>query len=758
MQLGNQNNFFQIANRNFFRLTRLQGAVLAYGAGTMVSQVLILRELLVLAQGQELKLALGLWCWLLWAGLGSLGGGRLVSREFPGAPRLGGLLLLQGWLLPATMVLTRALPSLLPLPWGQSLPPGLTLVLFLALLAPFGLASGYFFPCACRVLEAAGAAAPIGRVYWLETLGAASGVVVLQLLLLGRFPALALGLGAGLGLGAAGFLLGRPATFTGRGAGALALLLLLAAFLLNPRAEDLSRRWQWPGREVAATVDSPYALLTATRETEQLSFFANNVWQFTYPDPMSAENQVQPALLEHPRPQRVLLLGGGAAGLVPEILKTASITRLDYVELDPQLVQLAQGLLPSGAWPRDPRVHLIYQDARRFLTRTPQRYDVIIMNLPEPRSAQLNRFYTREFFALAAGRLTPGGVFSFSLMGGETGLHPLRAAYLALAYRTLRQVFPETLAFPGERVRFFASNASGVLAAAPEDLVARLQERHLQLRYVREYYLLDDLSPSRQEYLQGVLQSQPLEVNTDLAPRCYFYDLALSGIQEDLPVKELLLALKGLPPALPWAALGLGTLVVLILLRRRPGPLYLYQVLVMGLGTMALEVVVLVLYQVYLGSLYRQLGLLIAAFMAGMAAGSAAGSRWTRRPRQGGGRLAALQAGLAVLAGMLALFLPRLQGAALPEAAVQAGALLVLGVAGFGGGGVFALSAGLWDRVRLESGTKGGILYAADLLGATGGTFMVSLLVLPVWGIMPSLYLVAALHGGAAVALLARKS
>ncbi len=48
------------------------------------------------------------------------------------------------------------------------------------------------------------------------------------------------------------------------------------------------------------------------------------------------------------------------------------MTELTYVELDPYLVRLAQGLLPAVAdLSRDPRVHLIYQDARRFIeTRT----------------------------------------------------------------------------------------------------------------------------------------------------------------------------------------------------------------------------------------------------------------------------------------------------------------------------------------------------------------------------------------------------
>ena len=74
------------------RLT-VRGLVLVFGAGAMIAQVLILRELLVLAQGQELKLALGLWGWLLWAGLGSLAGGRLHPPVAPGVGpgRLGGL-------------------------------------------------------------------------------------------------------------------------------------------------------------------------------------------------------------------------------------------------------------------------------------------------------------------------------------------------------------------------------------------------------------------------------------------------------------------------------------------------------------------------------------------------------------------------------------------------------------------------------------------------------------------------------------------
>ncbi len=724
-----------------------------------------MRELLVLAQGQELKLALGLWGWLLWTGLGALLGGRRLRRTEVTPARLSGLLTLLGLLLPATLLAIRAVPRLAGLPGGQSLPLITGLILFLVLLAPFGLVSGYFFPCACGVLAPQGAAGAPGRVYGLETLGAALGVLLLQLLLLGRYPSLGLALVLGSVLVLYPWLLERPRGWARRRVQLLAALLPALALIWLPSLENLSHGWQWPGRQVAATVDSPYAFLSAAREDGQVSFFANNLWQFTYPDPYSAETQVQLALLMHPQPQRVLLLGGGPA-LVPEVLKTPGVTWLDYVELDPQLVNLARDLISgAAAWIRDPRVHLALQDARHFVAHTPERYDVILMALPEPRSAQLNRFYSREFFRLAAGKLALGGVFNFSLAGSETSLHPWRAAYLAMAYNTLRQVFPEVLALPGERVRFFAAAAPGVLTADPELLAARRKNRRLPLQYVQDYYLREELAPAKVAYLKGVLDRQPLEINTDLTPGCYFYDLALEGTQEDLPLGRVLLALKQLPALLPWALLGLTTLILAAALRRRPGGLCLYQVMVMGLGTMALEILVLVLYQIQLGSLYRQLGLLIAAFMAGMGAGAAAGGWLTRAgqvqpdrgPRLLRRGLTALQGLLAALALLLALVLSRKPLAALPvpDYLVQGGFVFIMMVAGFGGGGIFALSSGLW--VRGESSARGGLLYAADLLGSTLGTLGFSFFILPVWGIWPALILVAVLHIGAALILLVSK-
>ena len=506
-----------------------------------------------------------------------------------------------------------------------------------------------------------------------------------------------------------------------------------------------------------AALDSPYAFLTATREAEQESFFANRVWHFTYPDPYSAEMAVHLGLLEHPNPRKVLLLGGGAAGLIPEALKDKNISRIDYVELDPDLVRLVKQLVPEAAALKgqDPRVHLIFEDARRFLTKSKSRYDVILMNLPEPASAQLNRYYTREFFVTVAQHLEPGGVFSFSLAGDEASLSPMRAGYLAITYHTLKGIFPDVLVFPGERVRFFASPTPGLLVRDPKILTERLAQRGLRLRYVRSYYLLADLSIPRQEYVRQLLEEQPAGINTDLSPQSYLYDLIIAGAREKLPLKRVLLALKSLPPLWPWAILGMVGMAGLAVLRRRSTGVYLAQVLVMGLGTMALEILILVLCQVHLGLLYRQLGLLVAAIMVGMGLGSAWGVRLAARGKAAPAVLAACQGALALLALFLALTLPSLARAGYlpPDLLLQAIYLALLFMAGFAGGGVFALAASLWHQGRPASAWRDGVFYAVDLLGATLGSLGLSLVVLPVWGVVPAFWGLAGLHAWAAMLL-----
>jgi len=120
---------------------------------------------------------------------------------------------------------------------------------------------------------------------------------------------------------------------------------------------------------------------------------------------------VRPAM--HGPHARVLVLGGGDGLAVREVLRQPGVRRVDVVELDVAVVRLARGdpalAALNGHAYGDPRVRVVIGDAFRLL-RAPQRaYDVVLSDLPDPRSTAATKLYSQEFYALLRRALAPGG-------------------------------------------------------------------------------------------------------------------------------------------------------------------------------------------------------------------------------------------------------------------------------------------------------------------------------------------------------------
>ena len=134
------------------------------------------------------------------------------------------------------------------------------------------------------------------------------------------------------------------------------------------------------------------------------------------------------------------------------------VEAVDYVELDPLILAVAGRLLPDRL--ADPRIHVINTDGRLFVRQTDERYDVIIVDVPAPSTSQINRFYTREFFAEAHRILTPGGVLAFPLESYENYLSKELARIIGVEQRTLAEVYRHVLILPGGRVFFWRPTAT----------------------------------------------------------------------------------------------------------------------------------------------------------------------------------------------------------------------------------------------------------------------------------------------------------
>ncbi|MBW2040042.1 MAG: hypothetical protein JRI46_10715 [Deltaproteobacteria bacterium] len=734
-------------------------AFVLMGLGALLAQIILLRELMVVFSGNELSTGVMLSAWLLWTAVGSAVLG-VFSDRIKGKFSFFALVqLVLASLLPASLLLARYLRPLLGVPVGEiaSLPQMVMGIFFL--LVPFCLFSGFLFSLGCSLLgEILGKEArSVGVVYAYEALGAGIGGVAFSYLLVHFLNPWQVVLLTAALLSFSSLLLGR----TLRPLAILWICLLLGTLTFyGERVNLISKGWGWRGYNVIASKDTIYGNITVINDGPQVSFFENGVWNFTYPDPLTAEEAVHFALLEHPGPKEVLLIGGGVGGLVREVLKHPSVRRLDYVELDPQLIKMGRRYLPPDATSPldDPRVQIIYTDGRRFVQRGERGYDVIILNLPDPTTAQLNRCYTREFFAEVKEALHKGGIFYLSVSSSENVIGHTLAQFLSSIYWTMREIFPEVIVLPGPAARFLGTGTKGVLIPDPRILVQRACLRNLRLRYVREYYILFNLSPERVRYLQSILErGRGSGINKDLHPICYFYDIVLWSAQYTPLLKRWFLRMLGM--RVEWIFYLFAIITLALLWRgRRPSssaPL-LWAVSVTGFSEIALEVILILAFQIIYGYLYYKIGIIITAYMIGLALGGwmiTAGMKRIKRPLRS---LLMVQAGVAIYAlGVLLLILGLHQGvfptplSRLMEVIFPFLTLL----AGFLGGVHFPLANKIYLGEGSEIGRIGGLINGVDLLGSAAGALVISVILLPILGIEKAIYVVIALNLSAILVL-----
>ena len=739
------------------------------GFAATVAQIIILRELLVLFYGNELSAGLIFAGWLLWSGLGSGLAGKWAFKLTAHTTLLRLMLVCLAALLPLSVLFIRATRIIWTLPAGELPSIGKMLLVSLTVTGLFCPLSGALFGICWALHRKNGKNQPIG-IYLGEALGSAAGGLIFYFLFLPYgtvFTTTWIASGIILLISGWMFRPWRPGSNLRLGHMmwiGVSLLVLSGAFFGN-RLDHMSRRWQW-GSSLTAVYDTAYHNIALLKKERQLSVFANGLWIFSEPDRLSAEHGIHLALLQHPNPKTILLLGGGIAGLLEELFKHSSLQYIDYVEPDPDFIRLLKPHLSSAtnASLQHPRVRVFHQDPRIFMLRSGGRYDVILMNMGDPLTAQMNRFYTVEFFALVKQRLLPGGVFSFAVSGGESMLGPTQARFLGSINKTLLQIFSKTLIYPGDQNRFFTTDISGVLLSDSSALANRIAERKLQLTYIREDILQDALSPFRLDYLNSMLGGiTGAAVNRDFFPICYFHSLMMWSIQWHAALQKFLNTLVDLKLRWLWTGLAIaGAIIVAIFWtgQNKFSIAVAASIFISGAIEMVLQVVFLLSFQIIAGFVYRQLALIIAFFMSGLAVG--AGWIYRQSPSESKSDSARrifirVQALVCLLPLGLMLFIFLIHGEIrdLVSPAVTgwlfSGLSLITGILG---GVHFALAV----RVVAASGIAlekiGGGFYALDLAGAAAGVLIAALFIIPIYGIMNTLVFLSVISGISLLTLL----
>jgi spermidine synthase len=689
-------------------------SITALGISSIITQLTVMRELLSVFQGNELVIGLIFANWLLLTGAGSWFG-RYFDRL---RDRFRFLLLCQILvaLLPFVhLFIIRSLRSLFFLP-GVSVGVTRIFLTSLLLLLPYCLISGSLLVLFCILYADRQDPKSIGKVYFIDNIGDILGGLLFSFALVHllnhfqiAFFILVLNLAAALLLSH----FGRRRFFMA----VSAALLLISPVLIAVNFDRVTTEKQYRGQEVLFNESSIYGSLVVTKTGGQLNFFENGVILFSTQNDRANEETVHYAMVQHKLPRHVLLISGGVAGTTLEILKY-NPERIDYVELDPLIIEVGREYTSNLD---DERIRTINMDARLWVKQTKNRYDVVIVDLPDPSTVQLNRFYTEEFFKELRRTMKSDAVLSLSMSSQENYLAKEAQKLNASVFRTLKSSFENIIVVPGDVNYFIASDGK-----LTYDIAGVIEERKIPTLWVNRYWLPAKLTEGRIRMVRDAVEGGN-GINRDFSPITYYYYLLfwLSHFKFNYIIFLALVAV----------------FVVLYAVRMKPIP---FAIFTTGFSGASLEVVLLIGFQILYGYVYHKVGILVTMFMIGLATGS---FMMNRRLERAGIKQMILIESLIILSAGLVPAVMRLIGELNNGWIISVSAQLVFPLLAIGVGALVGAEFPLASKMHFRAVSQtAAALYNADLIGACIGAILVSALLIPLLGIVKVCALVAGVN------------
>ncbi|EPG75770.1 putative spermidine synthase [Leptospira fainei serovar Hurstbridge str. BUT 6] len=164
------------------------------------------------------------------------------------------------------------------------------------------------------------------------------------------------------------------------------------------------------------------------------------------------ESLVHPACLLNKKTEHVLIIGGGEGATLREVLKYNTIKSVTMVDIDKELVQLFSRKMQNwhkGAF-QDRRVNLIFEDGRKYLEATNERFDVIILDLTssfgervEEKFDPILNLYSKQFYSICSSKLKKDGIIAIQALE----LTPADWSEHAVIRRSLATAFKHVLSY-----------------------------------------------------------------------------------------------------------------------------------------------------------------------------------------------------------------------------------------------------------------------------------------------------------------------
>ena len=676
----------RFATRRFRSL--VVASIIGIGISSVTTQILTIREFLTQFHGNEITISLVIFCWLVLTGTGTLGAKFFKTASLEAYLVL--TLLIAVW--PLFQIIGIRIFRELFFTHGVS--PGFYPILFYILMAiaPYCLLTGFILPYTQKLLHAAHIPFESGELYITDSMGDITGGMLFSFLLVYWFkPFAVIALTSSFLLLAVFFLTGSFRKWALMGL-AICLAIVFYGMALISSLETHTLETQYGN--IAGYIESPFGRIVVSKEGHQYTFWESGLPLYSDANIIEAEEKVHYPLSQLNNVKNLLLVSGGLGETLAEIAKYRP-HRVDYVELDPAVTRTA---IKLGIIKTAPFVNIINTDAGRYIKSAGSSYDAVILDLPEPDTFQINRFFTDEFFAMAKGVLNPNGILSMSMTYSPNYLSDLRKKKLSTLYHTAGRHFKHILVLPGEQACFLLSDGP-LSARIPE----RLKSKGISTAYIDGFFH-GNVTEERILKLRAQLD-QNKTLNTDFNPRLMH-----------LVFREWFTQYGATPAYFIWSVAGL-LLFYFIFMKKEE-----YILFSTGFSAMGLEMAIIFAFQIIYGYIYMAIGAIITVFLLGLLPGAMVGKKW----KAGNG----IKMGLSE-AALLALLASFFSWSWWFKAPLHPSWFLVFSfVFSFFCGFQFPVVANMIGEARSPAA---GCL-AADLCGAAVGTLAVGTLLIPLWG------------------------
>ncbi len=725
------------------------------GFSGLVAEILVLRELMIVFSGNEFSIGIILANWLILEAFGSFCLGRKAEKPRNRLEIFAVITILFSLSLPLAVLMTRILKRVIGVSIGEGigfLPMFYTSFL---ILLPVSVLHGALFTFSCRIFSMFSSEdeTSAGRVYVYETAGTIVGGIVCTWFLIPYLNTFQASLWLAVLNFAVCFVLLAPYWKTGMFQRAmmvsLSALILFAGYLFlggyAHRLHEYSIKAQWKNQNVVHYQNSQYGNICVLENQGQYIFFLDGIASIITPIPdiPFVEEYVHLPLLAHPEPARLLILSGGAGGVISEALKHPSIGTIEYSELDPLLLDLLRKFSTplSESELNDGRVKIRNIDGRLLLKTTPNKYDAILVGIREPSNLQANRFFTKEFFALAREKLNDDGILTLALPGSLTYSNEELKNLNSCIFNTLKRVFSHIRVIPGEGNNLFlASDSREISEIDREQVIDRLNHRNLETEVVIPWRIENKLHRGWRDWFSRFIEGSSQKINSDFKPMGLFYSISHWNSLFAVSLRGLFKLLEKID--LKIIAVPLAVLLFLhFFLRPKKKRLFgtgiPLSIITTGFAGMIFDLMLIFAFQAIYGYVFSWIGLLVAFFMAGAACGAILTTRVAARTRDCLRLYKRIELAIVVWSfGWPLIFLAVHSSPGSPRAFFLSKMLFLIIslICGLLVGAQFPPANKIYLENRAGVSRTAGLLYASDLLGGWLGGIAGAVALLPVLG------------------------